>query len=1024
MKRSSSIEEIRVVDVDHSAGHRLPFKLDESDLILAATSFIETSFDWDLENGVSTFAKIITNPERSSSIIKQLTGKLSKVENEPSQTRKNFCSLLTDTGRVVAISDASLIQFFKLPGYLTVDQTYFYELVRDFRFCCFTLEMVNRGIDIDLNNIRINGYLRKSGVLEYLSSETLPHKVLNWFCTVIEPLWNIKSVELKSNICPLLATPLTGFKWQLWDWQSRNVQFIKWIETNRERQQIAVPNFALVPNIAVQIGESKITFHNSGYFSIRDKPRSDPSQSLVNIQVRGGIICDPPSTGKSISIIAAIWAQKQNTEKPFDYFTHCLPLVEQRLFFKSEATLIVCPARLVKQWLDYFDQCLGDRCIRDRIPKIKKRKSLVVVAIFTLRDYAKLSLRDLLNVDVIIVAQSLFRSKSYMRHLTNPKDYIRDNTDKMGDFFVNNWNSLGMLRIQNLIVGIRQLFSETVKRRDIIGVPLEGIFWERIIIDEAHELVDKSSTVGLAPFTCIQSNYTWLLTATPKFQVSQAVQNNSRRTKIDYNLLDLLPISIKHHKMSDDSVDIHKNLHLINTIVQGWCRRSGAIVKRPMYEHNVEITMNPMEQAIYHSNSSDKAQKLLQFCSYHTDLKAPDASNSGLTVAEAGSAVAESREQWIKEFTARRSAAVLRFEMAWDTLLDWLSQKYPSAFQYWQTLDTMEMVERRSLFLNRLEVDLCHDSVPFSEFDPHGSQKIRERHSYVEKIRTESRTINKLNKKLAGLIREKTYFDGVLSLLSNQDSLVCPIHYADIPLDRTMLLSCGHYFCSDCLDAFWRSSENGRITCPSCRCSLDRQKDVRIVDRRTNVSGSEIEISLNQRFGTKIARLVELISNIRQDSNQGKILVFAKWDALLKQIEFALNQLKVETARPSGNIYKIKAEFARFYNDKSTDVLLLSTQSNLSGSHLVIANNIIFVHPFDDEPADAYKHWEQAVSRMQRYGQPRDIHVWYLLSKNTIEESLTFRFAQYKSQMDSKQKQSDQAQAQREAILIDSTDDF
>jgi SNF2 family DNA or RNA helicase len=85
-------------------------------------------------------------------------------------------------------------------------------------------------------------------------------------------------------------------------------------------------------------------------------------------------------------------------------------------------------------------------------------------------------------------------------------------------------------------------------------------------------------------------------------------------------------------------------------------------------------------------------------------------------------------------------------------------------------------------------------------------------------------------------------------------------------------------------------------------------------------------------------------------------------------------------------------------------VLLLSTRHNLSGSHLIEANNLIFVHPFPEAPEAALKEWEQAVSRMQRYGQQRDLHVWYMVTKNTVEVELEQRFALYKASELARQK--------------------
>lgn len=998
MKRKNSKSDLRADYIATEIDSLEKSLIDKANLTMICSNLVETTFDWD-PNGQSQFCRLVRNPEDSKS----------KGKSKASTKHNHLWLLITDANQVVPVADEIIEHLFNIPPGNSQSANLQY-LTSNSNICYFGFDMEARGSSVDLNFIRANVYLVNSEVMAYLndtSKKESHHKLHSLLCSISD----FTEIQPKQNISPSLGTPLVNFKWDLWDWQSRNVNFIRRIENNRDQQVVQVPISSINPKADIRIGQSRVFFENSGWarFMIDDDSKETTN---IELDVRGGIICDPPSTGKSISIIAAIWAQKLSTETPRDFFNQDLSAVEQRFYFQSNATLIICPGRLVKQWEGYFSQCLGDRCIQDRIPKVQKKKKLVVSSIFTMRDYSKLSLRDMLNVDVFIVPQSLLRSKSYLRRHIEAQGYIGNSKPNENVWF-NNWNEPSTLKTQNLIVKLRSLLSETVTSKDIYGVPLEGIFWSRIIVDEAHELVLKQNYNMVAPYLCIRANHHWLLTATPNFELNNNSSSSSKRVqRVEVNLLDLIPINIKQSKkiLKDEDLDIHRNKYLVNTVVQGWCRRSGAIAKRPMTEHFVEIVLNPLEQAIYHS-SSGGTKRLLQFCSYHTDLKSSDAS-TGMTVEEAASTIDSERNAHLQELQSQKNALIVKLECNWDMFLDWLEHRPAEeqrAYHEWKSTSQLPLSERRTALLFYLE------STNFFSGD------LQSEHYKMSAIRDFTSKIVQLNKQLNIKSREKIYFDSVLGLLSNQAPLSCPIHYGDIPLGRTMLLSCGHYFCEPCLEECWKVSAftNAGKTCPSCRHPISSAKDIRNIDRRVQLSPTIIETSLNERFGTKISKLVDVISQIKNDPEQGKILVFAKWDELLKQIEGALNTLEIKTARPSGNIHKIKSEFSRFYSDDDTSVLLLSTQNNLSGSHLVNANNLIFVHPFDDEPGDAIKQWEQAISRMQRHGQTRDLRVWYLVSQNTVETELTERFKAYKEQFQNKEKLQQQAQIQSEAALTE-----
>jgi hypothetical protein len=64
----------------------------------------------------------------------------------------------------------------------------------------------------------------------------------------------------------------------------------------------------------------------------------------------------------------------------------------------------------------------------------------------------------------------------------------------------------------------------------------------------------------------------------------------------------------------------------------------------------------------------------------------------------------------------------------------------------------------------------------------------------------------------------------LLEYVSACDSnLVCLICHS--PFDRPVRLACDHYFCRVCLDHAWDAQHDGSKTCPTCRSTVDTDKE-------------------------------------------------------------------------------------------------------------------------------------------------------------------------------------------------------
>lgn len=819
---------------------------------------------------------------------------------------------------------------------------------------------------------------------------------------------------------PPFAQKLDGFKLELWDWQKRNISFLRRIEGDPSNQSIKLSDNDLSKPLPIRVGQSNVrVLPWSGKVKLNDESPV-AHRAGMGIDCRGGIFCDPTSTGKSITVIASIWAQKIASQGFYDYYAKAMPKVDQARYFKSRATLIICPSRLLKQWEGYFRMCLGDRCVvlenRKKLPKTSDPDRLLIKSCSTVKDFAKLDLHTVTQVlDVILVPLSLLTGQTYCRRYDAPhniegkahyvselaklnsllrskpsgsmsREDIREEISVLESVHVysQTWNAQSMFRVFNTVANVRAAMlrvPEPVSPHDIHGVPFEAIFWPRRIVDEAHELL--AGTKRAEAVMSIKANYTWLLTATPSFDLRQS----SGRACLPL-LLGVQTVSLAGVR-DDDGVRILTEPWAMDAFLTTWCRRSGAIAKKPLTEHTIEVTLTPKELALYHSYQNSSLAHMLQFCSYHNELHSGPREDGGkvFTVSQTAEQLQVERRDRQDEIQKELRAIEQRLPQSW-TYVERQLERYAPEF----LPKMMEHVENKGRLVSFMETQFAEHQQLKSELGPAISS--------LSQVLSQHRGASS---KLASVIRQQAYYESIMALLSNPADLQCAICLGTIPMEKTSLLVCGHCFCESCLNSFWGGRPD--VSCPCCRQPLKRKRDIRIVDRRPPVveekvseKAGEGQVELADRFGSKIKRLVELIREIEADKAQGKILVFAQWDHLLNQIGEALKLLGIQAACPRGSVAQINSAFGQFYADDRVKVLLLSTRHNLSGSHLVEANNLIFVHPFPEAPKNALLEWEQAVSRMQRYGQKRDLRVWYLVTNNTVEVELLRMFQQHKSE--------------------------
>ncbi|MBC2716354.1 MAG: DEAD/DEAH box helicase [Desulfobacteraceae bacterium] len=136
-------------------------------------------------------------------------------------------------------------------------------------------------------------------------------------------------------------------------------------------------------------------------------------------------------------------------------------------------------------------------------------------------------------------------------------------------------------------------------------------------------------------------------------------------------------------------------------------------------------------------------------------------------------------------------------------------------------------------------------------------------------------------------------------------------------------------------------------------------------------------------YSSKLEELDELINQLKAEENR-KIVLFSEWTTMLNLIEPIIENHQLNFVRLDGSIpqKKRQALINQFQNDPDC-TLFITTNAGATGLNLQAANTVINIDlPWN--PAVL----EQRIGRAHRMGQKRPVHVFLLVTENTLEEGL------------------------------------
>ena len=136
-------------------------------------------------------------------------------------------------------------------------------------------------------------------------------------------------------------------------------------------------------------------------------------------------------------------------------------------------------------------------------------------------------------------------------------------------------------------------------------------------------------------------------------------------------------------------------------------------------------------------------------------------------------------------------------------------------------------------------------------------------------------------------------------------------------------------------------------------------------------------------YSTKLDRIEELLGELAELPDR-KVIIFSEWRRMLDLIEPLLEAVEMDFVRLDGQVPQKKraAIVNSFQTDPECRVILMSNAGS-TGLNLQAANTVINVDlPWN--PAVL----EQRIARAHRMGQKNPVHVYLLVTEDTIEEKL------------------------------------
>ncbi|PRP81645.1 putative superfamily II helicase [Planoprotostelium fungivorum] len=627
--------------------------------------------------------------------------------------------------------------------------------------------------------------------------------------------------------------------------------------------------------------------------------------STCEISAKGGVYADAMGLGKTMVVMALIHTnpaplpEKSSVEAFMD-------LDKGKL--RSRATLVVAPNHLCKQWIEEFNKCL--------------KKPLRTVIITGIRQLAKYTYQDICLADLVVVSFQFLRNKNYLNINRNAMNFVED---------VNRGEEKNKL--------IMSIAEQNFRNH---SPKLHQFHWHRLVIDEAHEVIDMYKPIQyLNTFLEISSRFPWYVTGTPFPNISKF---NACCKLFRTNIEGIDSDTDSHRGYVSWPVAYQLTMpdFLYNHLYWRNTRESanGSNDLPPLEEKVIFLKFSKIERAMYNDAKAHYDDTRLRQICCHPQISKLDRSilgDEGKSLEEIKEAMITHKERSIKTLEARAERE--------EKELEAMEKKNGG---------TKEEVKNRKIAIE-------------------------------EKKKKHKETAKELGVTKSTL----QFFLSIDSRMSKQEP--CCICLEELE-DQLAVTTCGHIFHHQCIVGSIRHHPE----CPLCRQKLGLVDISDPSKKKEEKEGKKEQVDdpmedLISRCGTKMAHLIQWMRELKEKEPESKCILFSQWDEMLHQVGSTL------TCEGVGNVYVKGSVFARnnaistFKNDDNVRAIMLSLENAASGMNLTEATYVVLLDAVAGTREEARAIESQAIGRSHRTGQKKKVTVVRLIIEDTIEHELYLR---------------------------------
>ncbi|KAM3413686.1 hypothetical protein BST61_g10379 [Cercospora zeina] len=542
---------------------------------------------------------------------------------------------------------------------------------------------------------------------------------------------------------------------------------------------------------------------------------------------------------------------------------------------------------------------------------------------------------------------------------------------------------------------------------------LEMFYFNRIIVDEFHDYGPKIYAATAA----LKADKRWGLSGTPAiedfYQVSQmakllqvdlpigsmdpAVMKNSSRQAIQKEMSNFEQFDIMRRKLP--SASKHRSIHALHQrFLSAFARQNiGDFSEMPYREHLVPVTLDLEQQLLY----TELSQHLnsLQMRIKRSGKSKPTDRTKRLHEAVSSSTSAEEALSKAAAFVDQTRPSMKHVPILDDLIhscnanIEGLRREIKKTgleasvneaekFIEW----TVQMLHHEGLE-DRALIKELGELLPAISSATKGTKRSKKKKEEKEDHESNESThkLTTLCRRLHMERRSLRYLNAGKELQSNAiaGALLNMCEHGSCnsqnPSNYALSAVCGHLVCEDCYD---RNKQEASTRCPAEGCSQSTQPHHLLWTRKM----SNLKKTTPSPYGMKLDAAMHLLREIERKGEQA--ILFVQFPQQLEQAATALDryQIRGTVVRSASEAGAQLKAFRSESEDRQTVIVLNVADETAAGSNLQNANHVIFFSPLLSHTQYRYDStMAQALGRVRRFGQTREIHVYRVVALDTID---------------------------------------